>query len=236
MAHQALDVHAVDAEGRLRLRHAARVRLGQVLGAQHGAHATSTAAADRLDHDAGTVLRLLGEEGLRLGQRDGAGAAGHHGHVALLRQRACTRLVAEERQLLGRGADEDQPRVGTSLCEVGAFRKEAVARVHRIAGLRLRHGDECRNVEIGRGAGRVERDGRVGQLHMQCLRVVARMHCHAGDSGVLQGAHQAHGDFAAVGDEDFTEHGVSAAHRRTRFARWPFGLRPALARERRGWR
>ncbi|MNV07893.1 hypothetical protein D3C71_983470 [compost metagenome] len=206
VAHQALDVHALDAERRLGFGHAARMRLGQLVGREHRAHATPAAAADGLDHHARALRMLLGEEGLGLRERHRAGAAGHHGHVALRGQFAGAGLVAEQAQLLGRGADEDQARVGAGLCEVGTLAEEAVAGMHRIAALRLRHRDQRGHVEVGRGPGRIERHRHIGQLHMQRSGIVARMHRHAGNAQVAQRAHQAHGDLAAVGNQNFGKH------------------------------
>jgi hypothetical protein len=209
IAHQPLDVHALDAEGRARFRHAARMRLGQLAGLEHRAHAAPAAAADGLDHHARALRLLLGEEGLRLRERHRARAAGHHGHLAARGQFARARLVAEQRELLGRGPDEDQARIGAGLREVGALAEEAVARMHRVAALRLRGRDQRADVEVGRGPGRVERERHVGQLHVEGRGVVARMHGHAGDAEVAQGAHQAHGDLAAVGNQDFGKHAGS---------------------------
>jgi hypothetical protein len=205
VAHQALDVHTVDAESRLCLGHAARVRVGQLLRIQHRAHAAPAAAADGLHHHARALRVLFGEESLRLRERHRARAARHHRHVALRGQRAGARLVAEQAELLGRRADEDEARVRAGLREVGALAEKAVAGVHRVAALRPGNGDQRGDVEVRRGSGRIERDGGIGQLHMQRGGVVARMHRDAGNAEVAQRAHQANGDLAAVGNQDFGE-------------------------------
>src|SRR5256885_14530053 len=60
-----------------------------------------------------SLLRL--EEGLGLFQRDSLAAARHQRHAAAARQIACAGLVAQQRQVLRRGADEAQARIGTGL-------------------------------------------------------------------------------------------------------------------------
>ena len=86
-----------------------------------------------------------------------ASAARQQRHAALLRQRAGARLVAEQRQLVGRGADEGEPGVGAGLREVRPLAEEAVAGMHRVAAGGLRDADQRGDVEIGRRTGGVER-------------------------------------------------------------------------------
>ena len=205
--HQALDVHAAFAERRLRLRGAALPQRRHVFGALHHPHAAAAAAGHRLDDDAARALRhLLGEEGFGLGQRRRVVQARHQRHAAFGRQRAGARLVAEQRQLLRRGADEGQARIGAGLGERRALAQEAVARMHRVAALRAGGDDQRSTIQIRRRAGGLQRDGVVGQLRVQRTRVVLREHGHAGAAQVMQRTSDADGDLAAVGDQDFFQH------------------------------
>ena len=225
--HQALDVHALDAERRARFRYTTRIGFGQVIGMQHGTHAPTATTADGLDHHACTACIAYGaryltgsirlfphiadiclrhEESLRFRQRHGTGAAGHHRHIATLSQGPRPRLVAEQGQLIRHRPDEHQPGGDAGLREVGTLAQETVARVHRIATLRLRNGNECGDVEVGRGPGGVQCHGGVGPLHMQRQRIVAGVDRHAGNVEVAEGTHQAHGNFAAIGNQYFLEH------------------------------
>ena len=203
VAHQALDVHTVHTKRGLRLAAAARVGSRQVIGRRHRAHAAPAAAPDGLDHDAG--MGVLRKEGLGLFQRHGRLRAGHQRHALLLRQCAGLRLVAEQRQLRRRGADEAQPRFVAGTGEVGPLAQKAVARVHGIAALRLGDGDEARAVQVGGRAGGTQRHGRTGRLHMGAGGVVVGIHGHAGNAEVVQGAHGAQCDFAPVGNQHFGE-------------------------------
>ena len=205
--HQALDVHAVDAEGRAGLAAAARVGSGQLGSAAHRAHAAPAAAAHGLDHDAaGALSPLRGEEGAGFVQRHGLGAAGHQRHAAFLCQRAGARLVAQQRELRRRGADEAHTGIGTGQGEGGVLAQEAVARVQRVAALGMGDTQQLRAVQVGGGAAGLQRHGHVGSGHMRGLGVVLRVHGDAGHAQLLQRTHQAQRDFATVGDQDSLEH------------------------------
>ncbi len=208
--HEALDVHAIDAEGGAGLAAAARVGGGQLGGAAHRAHAAPAAAAHGLDHDAaGALGQLRGEESAGFVQRHGLGAAGHQRHAAFLRQRAGARLVAQQRELRGRGADEAHARAGAGLGEGGVLAQEAVARVQRVAALGGGDAQQLPAVEVGGGAAGLQRHGHVGGGHMGGPGVVLRVHGDAGHAQLLQRAHQAQRDFATVGDQDSLEHSAS---------------------------
>lgn len=171
------------------------------------ANAAPTAAAHGLDHDAaGALGPLRGEEGAGFVQRHSLGAAGHQRHAAFLRQRTGARLVAQQRELRGRGADEAHARVGAGLGECGVLAQEAVARVQRVAALGMGDAQQLRAVQVGGGAAGLQRHGHVGSGHMRGLGVVLRVHGDAGHAQLLQRTHQAQRNFATVGDQDSLEH------------------------------
>ncbi len=78
---------------------------------RHDPHAAPAAARDRLDDDAGLVM--LGEEGLHASRVDRTVGARQDRRAVLAGMRPGARLVAEQVELLRRGTDEDEPRLGT---------------------------------------------------------------------------------------------------------------------------
>ena len=202
--HQPLGVHAVQAEGGARLALAAGVGILHLGQAAHRAHAAPAAAGHGLEHHAGAALRL--EEVARLGKRQRAAAAGHDGHAVLPGQLARARLVAKQRQLRGRGADEAQAGIGYGLGKVGALAQETIAGVDGVAAVRACDGDQPRAVQVSGRAAAGQRRGGFGGMHMRGVRIVLGKDGQAGDAQLVQRAGDADGDLAAVGDQDFLEH------------------------------
>ena len=64
----------------------------------------------------------------------------------------------------------------------------------------------AREVAVGT-AGAADADGFVGQLHLEGLAVGLGVNGESLDAEFAAGAHDAQGDFAAVGDEDILNHG-----------------------------
>ena len=68
--------------------------------------------------------------------------------------------------------------------------------------------DVAVDFEIGiRPGGRSDADGLVGQLDVEALQVGLGVDGEGFDAHLAAGAHDAQGDLAAVGDEDFVKHG-----------------------------
>ena len=111
-----------------------------------------------------------------------SGRAGGDGHVVGEGEVAGGDLVAEERQGLGGGADEDKPGIGAGPGEVGAFAEEAVSGVDGLASLRPGGGDDGLDVEVGVGGGvAFEEDDLVGEAGGEAVAV--------GHGGGEHGAH-----------------------------------------------
>ena len=105
-------------------------------------------------------------------------------------------------------ADEDQPGVGAGLREGGVLGEEAVAGVDRLragSGRRLEQALD-RQVALA-GAGRPEAHGDVGLADVPRPGVGVAVDGDRAHPEPAQGAADAHGDLAAVGDEDGVEHG-----------------------------
>ena len=64
---------------------------------------------------------------------DRAVGSAHHRHAMPVRRAAGRRLVAHQPDRVGLGPDEDQPFGRATLCEIGIFREEPVARIDRVA-------------------------------------------------------------------------------------------------------
>lgn len=148
------------------------------------------------------ISLLLGKELLGLCKRHRLGTTGHQRHAALLRQHAGSGFVAQQRQLLWRGADKAHTGCSTSQRKVCVFTQKTVAGVQRIAALLLRYLQQMYSIQIGRWAAGTQCDGIYG-LHMGCLRIILRIDRKAGNAQFLQGADDAKGDFTAVGDQNF---------------------------------
>ena len=195
-----LNHHRRVAEGGLRFRLAARVGLGDLVGGGHDAHSAPAAAGDCLDHHR-AALAERAEELLRLGERDGGGAAGQDGDIELGGEPPRTRFVAEQLERVDRGTDEGDPVRGAAAGECGAFGEEAVAGMQRVAAGRFGGFDDRFNIEVGARAYAAELMRFVGAADMQRGRVVGRVDGDGADAQLAGGADDANGDLAAVGDE-----------------------------------
>ena len=121
---------------------------------------------------------------------------------------AARHLVAHHLDGLGRRADEGHAPLGDGPGEVGVLGEEPVARVHAVGPRLVDHLEDPLGVEVALGGGLpAEREGLVGQAHVQRLPVELGVHRHRGDAHLLAGADDADGDLAPVGDEDLGEHG-----------------------------
>jgi hypothetical protein len=207
---RALQVDAVVAERVLRLAPRAlggRLQLRRVL---HQAHALAAAAGGRLQHEREADARRLA--GDRLRARDRLQRARHHRHARLDRQAPGGGLLAHERDGLAPGADEGEAGLLAGAGEVGVLGQEAVARVHGVgarAGGRLQDAvDPQVRLARRRGADRV---GLVGAPDVEGRAVRVRVDGDGGDAEVAAGADHAHGDLAAVRDQDLAE-GARARH------------------------
>ena len=115
-------------------------------------------------------------------------------------------LVAEQVELLGRRADEDQASLGAGLGEGGILGQESVARMDRIAAGCLGDCNDTRDIEIGRRAPSLQGLDLVDTPHMKRGGVVLGMDTDSGDAEFGGGLGDADGDLAAIGDQEFLEH------------------------------
>ena len=132
--------------------------------------------------------------------------AGHHRHAGLLEDRLGAVLEAHLPDGLGRGADEHEPRGLHRAREILVLREEAVARMDGPGAGGLRDLDDALAPEVGiRGARPADLPGLVGHLHVQRARVGGGMHRDRPHRQGAAGADHPAGDLPAVGDEDLVE-------------------------------
>ena len=202
---QPLGIERPVAEGGLGFRRAAFEGLGDLALLAHGAHAATAASRNRLDHDPGTGV--LGEEGLH--RRDVARPVGARQQwcAGLCRVSPCLGLVAEQLELVGSRPHEDQARVGASAREGRILRQEAVAGMDRVAARRLGRRDDAADIEIGGGALSLQGLCFVDPPDVQRGGVVLGIDTDRDDAEFGGGLGDADGDLAAIGDQEFLEHG-----------------------------
>ncbi len=206
--HQAFDINTVHIKGRTGLRHAARVGFRQIFGVEHRAHAATATATNGFDHHAdghGAGI-LCRKKGLCLFQAHCARATGHQRHATLLCERTGAGLVAKQRKLLHRGANEGDASVRTGLRKVGALAQKTIAWVHRIAASLLRNRNNAGHIQISRRPPGAQCHRFIRSTHMQRLGIVLRIDGNAAHTQILHGTNQSQGDLAPIGNQNFLEH------------------------------
>ncbi len=201
-----LDQHGGIAECGLRLALRALQRRGKIVLAFHQAHAAPATAGHRLDHD--RIADALGFLGERLGRLAVALVARHHRHAGLGRDRLGVGLAAHLPHGGGRRPDELDARFAHGLGEIGVFGQEAVARMDAVGAGRLRRCDDLVDAQVAVACGPgTDLHGLVGHGGER------RTSVGLGDDGnrlhpeAAGGLDDANGDFAAIGDQDFLQHG-----------------------------
>ena len=99
--------------------------------------------------------------------------------------------------------------LGENFGEARVLRQEAVAGMHRIGAGDLAGREQRGNVEVAvLRRRRTDADALVGEPHMHGVGVGGRVHRDGRDAELLAGAQDAKGNLAAIGDQDFVEHGA----------------------------
>ena len=136
------------------------------------------------------------------------GALGQR-HSLLLSEATGAGLVAEGIEHLRGWANKGDTGLLTGAGEVGVFAEKTVTGVDRIAVLLLGDANQLGGVQIGGNALALQGDGLIGAAYVQRLGVVVGVHGDALGAAVSDGASEANGDFATVGDENAVEcHGL----------------------------
>ncbi len=195
---------------------AAEMDLGLVAGkgnrfaetgrAFHDLHAASAAAGRRLDQHRVADVFGKAEGFLDISQR--VVGSRHHGYAEFLHLRLRRQLVAHQPDMIRRRSDEADSVLLHDRREVRVFRQEPVARVDGVGVGDGGRGQNRRNVEIALARrGRADADAFIGETDMHGVLVRRRVHRHGLNPHLVTGAVDAERDLAAVGDQDFVEHG-----------------------------
>ena len=176
------------------------------VGRARDLHAAPAAAGRRLDQH--RIADLVGDFcRFRVGG-DAAFRARHHRDAEPFGGALGLDLVAHQADVLGLGADELHVVLGEDFGKARVLRQEAVAGMHGVGAGDLAGRENGGDVEIAVfGRRRADAHALVGKAHMHGVGVGGGMHRHRRDAELLAGAQHAQRDLAAVGDEDFIEHG-----------------------------
>ncbi len=196
----ALEEDLGPAEVRLRLARRTGERLLELLGFADGQHALA-AAAERGFHE----HRVADPVGLggRVGRGDGLRRAGDDRHPDPVGRPPRGGLVTHHLDRVRGWADEGEPRVGDRSGEMRTLGEEPVPRVdHRGPGLRGGLEDLAdRQVRVRRQR-RADPLRLIGHLDVERIAVGVAVDGDRGVAELSDGADDAHGDLAAVGDQD----------------------------------
>ncbi|OIQ66527.1 hypothetical protein GALL_519010 [mine drainage metagenome] len=201
-----LDEDPVVAEAGLGFRLHRREALFHVLPVPGDPDALAAAAGRGLDHHRiADVLTDLDSVG---GVVDLAHMARHHRDIGLGRELLGLDLVAHRLDGVRVRADEDDALGGQPLGEAGVPRQESEAWVNGLgAGLAAGVDDLVgRQIALGGGRG-TDEYGLVGHFDRHGIGVSLGIDHHGGDPQPAAGLDDADRDLAAVGDQDFGEHG-----------------------------
>ena len=133
-------------------------------------------------------------------------AARHHRNAGIDHGLARLDLVAHLVDDFGGGADEVDAALGADFRQHRIFREEAIAGMQCVATGGDRQIDDVVCVEIADNRVGADVVGFVGFFDVQRMAVGIGIDGHRLDAHFRAGAHDADGDFAAVGNKDFLDH------------------------------
>src|SRR5665213_1130154 len=202
-----LHVHRVVAEGRHGLGLGDRDRAQQRAFGVHHAHAATAAAARGFDDDriadiagdAQVLFRIVAERAVR---------ARYARHFLAAHDVNGRDFVTHEADGFRLRSDEGEAAFFHALGEVGILGQEAVSGMNGDRVGDFRGADDGGHVQVAQRRGRRPDAYRfIGQQHVLETGVGGGVHGHGLDAQLAAGAQNAQGDFAAIGDDDFFQHG-----------------------------
>jgi hypothetical protein len=218
---QPLEIQAAIAEMRLCFELRDRKYVRQLVGIARDAHAASTSAGDRFEHEREAQIARGGHRRFAIGQ--GLFGAWHDGHTSTAHQVARADLVAEGSDRGGARTNETDADVVAHFSKVGVLGQKPVARMNCISSGDLRCADDVGDVQVAAVAGRgSDANGFVRQQHAQRVAIGLRVGDDRADAHLLAGSDDAHGDLATIGDEDLLKQDDQAMTRPpSTFSTWP---------------
>ena len=130
-----------------------------------------------------------------------------HRNPGSLSQFATGLFVTKNFHHLSTGANEGDFAILAYISEVRVFRKEPVAGMNGINVAYFRRTHDTVNAQIAVGTGAFpDAHCLIGHLHVHGVGVGLRINGDGANVQFAAGANDAHGDFTAVGNEDFLEH------------------------------
>src|SRR5580693_3851547 len=205
MLDELFHVHIGTAEGLLSFG-ARRLKHGDELAAMaHDAHTAASAAFGCFDHDG--ITDFGGDFLGAFFVRHHARAAGNNRETCFLHGFAGFVFFAHQANGVGRRADEGDVRGFAHFGEVGVLGKKTIARVNRVYIGNFGGADNLRDVEVAFAAARrPDADGFIGEADVQGIAVGFGVDCDGLDAQFPAGGKDAQGDFAAIGNQNFSEH------------------------------
>ena len=164
------------------------------------AHAAAAAAPTRFEHQrVADALRQRAHLSLVVGQR---WSCRHDGHSRGSRQISRFDFVAEPAHGVRQRPHENEAGGGAGLRKLGTFGEEAVTRVNGIGPRLDRNADDVGDIEIrlDRSLAGAHQVAFVGFGPMQRAPVFLRVNGNGADAKLGRGAHDANGNFTAIGD------------------------------------
>ena len=180
--------------------------LHQFVGAPDQAHADAAAAGRALQHHRVADARGLGLGVAGVGEQTGTR---QQRHLVVLGEIARGVLQAKCAHLRRARPDEGDAGGGAVLGEAGVLGQEAVAGMDGLCPGGARNLEDFFRTQIAlrRRCG-ADFDGHVGQPHVQRMAIRLGIHSNRFHAHATQGADDAAGDGATVGDEYGVEHGA----------------------------
>ena len=169
------------------------------------AHASAAAAGDGFNHH-GVADFFCDGEGVFFGVY-AAGGAWRNGDAGFFGEFAADGFVLEGVHGGGAGADEADVATAANFGEVGVFGEESVARMDGVDVGNFGGADEAVDSEVAFERGRfADANGFVGHLGVHGVSVGFGVDGDGANVEFSAGSNDAHGDFAAVGDQNFFKH------------------------------
>ena len=208
LVQELLDKAFAPAKGGDGFAHGGVKQLSYFVHAPGDLHAAPATAKSRLDDDGQAVL--LGKGQNLAGVLHRVGRAHHQRCADLERNLACLHLVAELGNGGRRRANPGQAGVNHGLGKALVLGQKSVAGMDRVGAALLGDLQQLGDVQVGIGRPvTIQAISLVSHARVQRVNVGIGIHRHRLHAVVGTGAHDAHGDLATVGDQNFFHHGAS---------------------------